>query len=328
MKTHFSRLALGGALAAAVGCAAPGGGAGGDDLGVVQLALTAPSGVGCVRTTFAGGRTVTKDVLVSGEISTRLDGLPTGSVTITSAAYPRACGVGEPLWLADPLTVALQAGRSTPVQIVFRKNGIALVTTSFVDDAPAGGFRDDFDGPLSQTDWVTSFTAGAANVFVADGNLTLETVPNNGCATAQAHGLRTFSVTDGTVHFSSRVLDAYVDQGIYGDAQPRGLVAGADRSNAIEFINAYPVPSHVTCRTVANGTATETTVDIGQSVRSPALYEVKATSTSVQFLVNGSVVATHATNIPQVPLNAYYSTGDSCAGNVPVVVDWVSIQME
>jgi hypothetical protein len=124
------------------------------------------------------------------------------------------------------------------------------------------------------------------------------------------------------------VLDAYVDQSIFGDAQPRGLVAGADRGNAIEFINAYPVPTHIACRTVAGGVATQTTVDIGQSVRSPAIYEFIANSNEVKFYVNGSLVATHTINIPQVPLNAYYSTGDSCAGNVPVYVDWVSIQPE
>ncbi len=202
---------------------------------------------------------------------------------------------------------------------------VLLVTAKY---AGAQTFFDDFNAPLSPADWVTAFTPGAANVYVANGTLILETVPNTACATALARGTRTFSMTDGTVHFTSRVVDAYVDQGIYGDAQPRGLVSGADRNNAIEFINAYPVPSTVACRTVANGAVTETKVDIGQSVRSPAIYEIVATLTKVEFRVNGTVVATHTANIPTVPLNAYFSTGDSCAGNVPVVVDWVRIEGE
>lgn len=313
----------------AAGCAGPEGAAGSDDVGVVRLQLTAPSGVGCIRTGFAGAvREVTKDVTVSGEVSTRLDGLPTGSLTISGAAYAGACGVGDPLWLADPLTVVLRAGQPTDVRIVFRKNGIAVISTSFVDDESGGGFRDDFDTDLSPTEWLTDFTAGAASVSVANGSLTLQTIPNVGCATARASGIRTFSTADGTVHFTANVLDAYVDHSIYGDAQPRGLVAGIDRNNAIEFVNARPVPNHVTCRTVENGAVTETTVDIGQSVRTPAVYAIAASATSVSFLVNGTPVATHTTNIPQVPLNAYFSTGDSCAGNVPVTVDWVSIQME
>jgi hypothetical protein len=188
--------------------------------------------------------------------------------------------------------------------------------------------RDDFDAYLSPTDWMSSFTAGAANVFIdaANGTLTLETVPNTGCATAQIRGLRSFPVGDGTLIFRSRVLDAYVDGGIYGDAQPRGLVAGADRNNAIEFINAYPVPNHVAARTVAGGIVTQTIVAIGQSVRSPAVYQIIARSDEVRFFVNGSLVATHTTNIPTVPVNPYFSTGDSCAGNVPVVVDYVAFE--
>jgi hypothetical protein len=194
---------------------------------------------------------------------------------------------------------------------------------------PHGGtgatFRDDFDRAPSPLNWVTAFTQGASSVYVNGGAVTLDTTPNNGCATVEISALRRFSVLDGTVTFESRVLDTYVDQGIYGNAQPRGLVAGADRNNAIEFINAPSVPNHVACRTVAGGAVTETVVDIGQSVRAPAVYKIVASSGSVAFYVNGNPVATHTTNIPTAALNAYFGTSDGCTGNVPVVVDWVTV---
>lgn len=105
--------------------------------GIVSLALTAPPEVSCVQLQFKAGRTVTRDVTVSGETTTRLDGLPTGAVSVVGAAYAGACGVGDPLWISDPLTVALVGGQPAAVQLVFRKNGIALVSASFQDDVPA-----------------------------------------------------------------------------------------------------------------------------------------------------------------------------------------------
>jgi hypothetical protein len=124
------------ALAAALGGTGCGqaGGAGADDVGVVRLNLIAPAGVGCVRLQFEGVRSVVRDVAVNGQVTTRLDGLPTGPVTVTSAAYAAACGAGDPLWLADALAVTLVAGQPTDVRIIFRKNGIAVVSTDFVDD--------------------------------------------------------------------------------------------------------------------------------------------------------------------------------------------------
>lgn len=191
--------------------------------------------------------------------------------------------------------------------------------------------RDDFDSAnLPPTDWHISFSAGAANVFVdtANSSLVLETVPNTGVGTAVVSSIRSFSVVDNTLIFRSRVLDAYVDQGIYGDAQPRGLVAGTDRNNAIEFINAFPVPNTVACRTVAGGVVTQTLVDIGQSVRLPSVYEIvaKLGGREVNFYINGTLMVTHRTNIPTVPLNVYFSTSDSGFGNVPVTVDYVSFE--
>jgi hypothetical protein len=194
--------------------------------------------------------------------------------------------------------------------------------------------RDDFDTPfLPKTDWITIFSTGA-NIFVDTANswLTLETQPNTGVGTAVIRGTRRFSVLNDTLIFKSRIIDAYVDGSgnccIYGDAQPRGLAEGTNRDNAIEFVNAFPVPNSVACRTVAGGTVTETVVDIRQSVRLPSVYQIIATAGGgrVDFYINGKRVATHTTNIPRVPLNVYFSTGDSGAGNVPMTVEYVSFE--
>lgn len=187
--------------------------------------------------------------------------------------------------------------------------------------------RDDFDWYLAPSDWVTFATPGAVAERTSDNTLHLSTHLNHlGCGTARARGTRQFSVLDGTLVFRARVFDAYVDGGIYGDAQPRGLAAGDSRSHAIEFINTFPTPNHVAARTVSNGVVTQTVVNIGQSVRVPAVYEIVATRDEARFFVNGRLAATHATNIPSVPLNVYFGTGDSCAGNVPHVIDWVSFE--
>lgn len=122
------------AAAIAAGCAPPGDASGNGDLGTVRLALTAPPGVGCVRLRFVAGREMTRDVPVSSEVTTRLDALPTGMVAITGAAFAGACGAGDPLWLSEPLTVTLRAGQPADVRVVFRKNGIALVSADFIDD--------------------------------------------------------------------------------------------------------------------------------------------------------------------------------------------------
>jgi hypothetical protein len=67
--------------------------------------------------------------------------------------------------------------------------------------------------------------------------------------------------------------------------------------------------------------------DIGHSVRSPAHYRFEASAREVRFYVDGTLVATHRENIPTSAIQPHFSTGDSCAGNVPVVVDAVSVEL-
>lgn len=190
--------------------------------------------------------------------------------------------------------------------------------------------RDDFEQNfLSATDWQITVNGGA-NFFLPPttfGSLWLDTQQPPGTpGDIQLRGLRQASVNDGPLIFTTRILDSYVDQGVYGDAQPRGLANGSDRSNAIEFINVQPTPTTVGCRTVAGGVVTQTNVDIGHTVRAPAVYQIVAKPTEVKFYVSGVLKCTHTTNIPTVPLNLYFGTGDSGAGTVPVTIDWVSFE--
>ena len=187
--------------------------------------------------------------------------------------------------------------------------------------------RDDFDEDvLSPSDWTITISPGSAFFELKNSKLILHTTPDIGVGTAVVRSNKSFSVLNGALIFKSRIVDTYVDHAIYGDAQPRGLVAGEDRNNAIEFISALPVPNTVECRTVANGAVTSTIVDLGQSVRVPNVYQIVAKPNIVKFYINGRRVATHTTNIPTVPLNVYFSTGDSGAGNVPVEIDYVSFE--
>jgi hypothetical protein len=196
--------------------------------------------------------------------------------------------------------------------------------------------RDDFDTTETffnpdEVDWDVTVTGGA-DLFFEDGwsAVTMDTEqPPFTPGAVVMRGMRQASLSDGTLIFKARVLDAYAEQSgaVYGDRQPRGLANGDNRSNAIEFVNAGGSGATlVACRTVSGGTATETVVDIGQWVRRPAVYQIVATSTEAKFYVNGILKCTHTTNIPTTPLNMYFSTSDGGAGHVPHVIDWASFE--
>ena len=211
------------------------------------------------------------------------------------------------------------------------------------DPGPAGSAaelilvqQDQFDnGYLDIYDWAQSTNAGSCISFGTNW-LTLSTTDcsnlNIGEGIATLRGLRQFSVNDGALIFKSRVLDAYVEPydpntgpgTVYGNRQPRGLVNGSDRNNAIEFTSQGA--SLVACRTVKDGTATETIVDIGQNLRRAHVYQIVAKPDEVKFYVNGTLKCTHTTNIPVVPLNIFFSTSDGFAGNVPLTIDSVSFE--
>jgi len=129
---------------------------------------------------------------------------------------------------------------------------------------------------------------------------------------------------DSTIIFEGRIA-AYVEgsigQIVYGDRQPRGLRAGTDENNAIEFRSAS---SSIEARTVASGIATTTNYYVGIIINNwNWVYRIEANSSMVKFYVNGILIATHTTNIPTTPLNVYMGTRYDGYGNVPVSADYL-----
>ena len=198
---------------------------------------------------------------------------------------------------------------------------------------------DDFDtltlpgtsGNLDPAIW-SATTSGTGSFTFFPGYLNINSGGGNGVATLTNNNR--FSVLAGDLIFKAR-LYAYADGGpngnnIYGNFQPRGLVAGTDRSNAIEFISASG--SSVACRTVSNGMVTETIASISVVgptdtpwIYNPHVYQIIAKPGQVRFFINGDLVATHTTNIPTVPLNVYFSSANGF-GFVPIYLDFVSFE--
>jgi hypothetical protein len=212
-----------------------------------------------------------------------------------------------------------------------------LTATAFAQDGgpvklpPTGDeiliVRDDFGANfVDASTWHITNNAGA-RVEIAPSleALTIVTEPNSaGPGAASVNGTKSFPIGTGKLIFKAREW-VYRDHTLYGDYQPRGLVAGTDRDNAIEFVSSLTdFPFGVDCRTVSNGHVTQTHVNIGQDVETYNLYQIVATANRVDFYINGKRVSTHTTNIPTVPLNPYFSSSDGGFGNVPIAVDWVS----
>ena len=111
-----------------------------EDVGEVSLALTTvPTGVQCIQVAATGSTTVTKNFTVtagsSGVNALALGALPVGSATITGKAYNVACASisGQtPTWIADTLSISVQAGVVTSPAITFRPNNTVTATANFV----------------------------------------------------------------------------------------------------------------------------------------------------------------------------------------------------
>ena len=73
----------------------------------------------------------------------------------------------------------------------------------------------------------------------------------NGGGSASISSLRTVNLSEGMVVFKARCMPYEDNQRAYGDGQPRGLVNGTSRANAIEFISQSGVA--IQARTVKNG---------------------------------------------------------------------------
>jgi hypothetical protein len=305
-----------------------------------------PSYTGCLNTS---SHTLIKVAVGDAPSSTCTSGQPQvhfsgGDITAVSAGLGLTGGAtqGPATLSVDTSVVQSRVSGTCTVGSAIRE--IKGDGTVVCQSTPAGGSAaepvliqlDDFD--TSETyfnsgdaDWNVSVTGGAGLIFESGrAALTMDTQqPPYTPGAVVLSGKRQASLSDGTLIFRARILDAYAEQSgaVYGDRQPRGLANGSDRSNAIEFVNAGGSGATlVACRTVSGGTATETVVDIGQWVRLPAVYQIVATSTEAKFYVNGVLKCTHTTNIPTTPLNLYFSTSDGGAGTVLHVIDWASFE--
>lgn len=112
---------------------------------------------------------------------------------------------------------------------------------------------------------------------------------------------------------------------VYGDKQPRGLRAGTDANNVVEFYSASRTTLGM--RTRRDGVETTATFSLPVGVDSMHQYEIAVTTTSAVFRVDGALAATITDNLPTGSLNYFVSTYDGGFGNVPVSLDDVQLSL-
>jgi hypothetical protein len=144
MRGGMRRLVVGGLFSTVLVIACQGEGPS-EDVGVIQLAVSAaPGGVGCLRVNVAGAtRTATRTLAVTPGVAVNatLSGLPSGAVTITADAFAESCAAvtasAVATWVGDPIAVTLSAV-PVPVQLVMRQNGRISLSVEW-DTSGAGG---------------------------------------------------------------------------------------------------------------------------------------------------------------------------------------------
>jgi hypothetical protein len=130
-----------------------------------------------------------------------------------------------------------------------------------------------------------------------------------------ANSIPSFSLANGTISLETLINTVDFSNVAAGDSAAVGLANGTDQNDAIEIVGFTNSGSRsLTCQTVSGGSVTQTNVPLrGSPNTSLYQYEIVATTTSVQFYVNGELVATHTTNIPTTPLNALFLVSASQA---------------
>jgi hypothetical protein len=128
-----------------------------------------------------------------------------------------------------------------------------------------------------------------------------------------ANTIPSFSLAKGTISLETLINTVDFSNVAAGDSAAVGLANGTDQNNAIEIVGfANYGGGSLTCRTVSGGSTTQTNVPLTASPNTSLYqYEIIATTSSVQFYVNGALVATHTTNIPTTPLNALFLVSTS-----------------
>jgi hypothetical protein len=132
-----------------------------------------------------------------------------------------------------------------------------------------------------------------------------------------ASTIPSFSLANGTVSLETLVNTVDFSNLSEGDLAAVGLANGNDQNNAIEIVGfANNGGGSLTCRTVSGGATTQTNILLTAPPNTSLYqYEIIATTSSVQFYVNGTLVATHTTDIPTTPLNAVFLVSTSQASS-------------
>ena len=197
-----------------------------------------------------------------------------------------------------------------------QQNNIPIVVT-----------QDDFSSGALKNYWSTFFSGSGVIQFNNNGTVTLATDGTNigGATIAKLYSNVQKSLNDGTLVFTGSVY-TYEDNNIAYGPLSKGLVNGTDRNNAIEFI--ITDGSTVETRTVSAGAVTKTDYNVGSAtVARFYTYSIIASKSKVEFYLDGTLIATHTSNIPTVPLNMYFETSKSFGHNVPLVIDDAKFQI-
>ena len=180
---------------------------------------------------------------------------------------------------------------------------------------PALITQDDFSYTAPVKNYWTSYTTGGTGLSLSNSTATIST--NFTASTGKLYSNKQKSVNEGKLIFTA-VISTYEDGNTAYGPLVRGLVNGTDRNNAIEFINI--TGSVIQARTVSGGVATTTNYAVGASVYNFYSYTIIASTTKVEFYFDGTLIATHTTNIPTANLNMYFDVS-SWAGNVVHIID-------
>jgi outer membrane protein assembly factor BamB len=250
------------------------------------------------------------DILIS---STTTDSGGTYSLTLSEGAYKLRASADNYTPTFRPV-VNVVDGSTTTVNMTLDRGHI-LVYDEFMGTS------------LNTSNWTPYITGGGSMDF---SNATEQPVhfsrmglSPHGASSRIASKLNA-SVGSGII-FEGRICP-YPYSG--SDKHPRGLRAGTDENNAIEFragISQY----YVEARTAASGVATITSCYLGgQSVGLWSwTYRIEANSSVAKFYINDNLVATHTSNIPTSPLNAYMSAIGG-GGNMPISADYLYLAVE
>jgi len=181
---------------------------------------------------------------------------------------------------------------------------------------PALITKDDFSCSALKNYWTVT-TTGSASIGFGWNMMDAISLSTNGGNSIKLRSNRQKSVTEGKLIFNTMTYTYEDNNNAYGPLV-RGLVNGTDRNNAIEFINV--TGSIIQARTVSGGVATTTNYAVGASVGNLYSYTIIASALKVEFYFEGSLIATHTTNIPTTPLNMYFDASTP-GGNVPQCID-------